>query len=165
MVDDDGPCFDRAVDLLSRRPHFAADLERKLGARGFSAAAIAQARARLERLGYLDEKATIASFVATRSRRSPSGLRKLRADLRARGADAVLVEDVLSERDSPERELETAREAAHAWCSRHPLDTRDPEAARQRLARHLERRGFATRVILAVLDACRAGEAAFGDAP
>jgi SOS response regulatory protein OraA/RecX len=140
-------CFERALDLLTRRPHFTGELERKLRQKGFSAEAIAEVIGRSKRLGYLDERSAVSGLVASRMRRSPSGVVKLRATLLARGAVAEVVEEVLSERCTPEAELVAAEAAAARWRRRNALDN-------QRLARHLSSRGFGSRVILTVLRSC-----------
>lgn len=144
---DAGGCFERALVLLTRRPHFTAELVRKLRQKGFSEQATKEAVARCQRLGYLDERAAVEGFVSQRMRRGPCGTARLRADLLARGAMADVVEGFLRDRCSEATELEAAREAAARWCRRNHLDT-------QRLARHLNGRGFASHVILSVLDSC-----------
>ena len=81
-------CMEKAVDLLSRRPHFRRQLEQKLSSRGFSSDEVETTLARLEELGYLDDVACARGFVTQRLRRGPLGRRRLRAELSRRGADA-----------------------------------------------------------------------------
>jgi regulatory protein len=138
-------CFDRAVGLLSRRAHFEAELEAKLRARRYPGGEIAQTLAKLRSLGYLDDPATAERWLAGERRRRAQGRRRLRHRLERKGVDPEVVEAALEGFDDA-TEIEEARRAADAWSARH---SPDPE----RLARHLDSRGFAKRAILVVLEA------------
>jgi regulatory protein len=135
--------FDRATTLLAARPHFAAELRRKLAARGYEDGEIEEALARLTELGYLDDEA-LASTEARRLR-DRKGLSRagVLAELArkgvGRGAAAGAVADV-----SPGDELAIARAAAERWLAG---GRRDGAA----LARHLARKGHPGHVIFRVL--------------
>jgi regulatory protein len=137
-------CFDRAVDMLGRRAHFAAELRRKLGARGYPAEEIEGTLERLRALGYLDDRATAEQWLAGELRRRPQGRRRLAHRLERKGADGETVAAALADLDESS-ELDEARRAADAWSRRRTPDPR-------RLARHLDGRGFGKRVILIVLE-------------
>jgi regulatory protein len=137
-------CYDKAVQLLAARPHFRRELEAKLQQRGYSAEEIADALARLTDQGYVDDRAAARGFVESRRGRGEGRLR-LRAELLRRGAPEEDAEEALAEL-TPEDDLSAAREAAERWEGQ---GGRDPRA----LARHLDRKGFSRRAIVAVLSA------------
>lgn len=135
-------CFDKAVDLLSRRTHFRRELSSKLSSRGYEPEEIAATVERLAGLGYLDDRQATEQFTRQKLARGPVGRRRLLADLLRRGApedDATAVLDELLPQDDREAALTAAQGSRH----------RDnPEAA----ARFLERQGFSRRAIFFVLE-------------
>jgi len=136
-------CYDKAVELLARRPHFELELKRKLETRGYPREAIEETLARLRRSGYIDDRETAAGFVSQRLSRGGLGRARLLADLRARG----VVHEVAMEAINaavPEDDLEVAREVARRWRNRGGSD---PQA----LARHLARKGFSSGSIARLL--------------
>ncbi len=135
--------YDRGLDLLARRMHFAAELRTKLGRRGYADPEVDGAIERLVAGGYLNEQEAAHMLVRSLQRRG-YGRRRFELDLRRRGADAVATGAAL-ECVGDEDEVERAGSVAARWRSTHPA--RDAAA----LARHLERRGFAPRTIGAVL--------------
>ena len=141
------PCTDKALQLLTRRPHFRRELETKLLGRGFEPEAVTRTLDRLTELRYLDEEAAVRGFVEGRLRRGPVGRRRLEADLGRRGADGETAARVLDDLVAGD-DREAALEAAHAFARGR---RRDPAA----VARHLERKGFSRRAIFAVLDELR----------
>jgi regulatory protein len=136
-------CYDKAVELLAARPHFRRELETKLAQRGFSEAEIDEALARLTEQGYLDDRAAARGFVETRVRRG-EGRARLRAELLKRGAPEEAIDEALAAL-TPEDDLPAAREAAERWQRAGGRDSRA-------LARHLERKGFSYRAIVALLN-------------
>ncbi|MCY3929488.1 MAG: regulatory protein RecX [Acidobacteria bacterium] len=135
--------YDRGLDLLARRMHFAAELRTKLARRGYPEVEVEGAMERLTAGGFLNEQEAANMLVRSLQRRG-YGRRRLELDLRRRGADAAAAGAAL-EHVGDEEELERAGSVAARWRSSHP--SRDAAA----LARHLERRGFAPRTIGAVL--------------
>ncbi len=137
--------YGKAVELLARRPHFAAEVRRKLAARGFAPEAVAGALERLAERGYLDDRAAAHAWVES-ARRRGYGPRRLRAELASRGvAEEIAREAVAAAFGAGELEAALAA-AAH-------LRGRDPAA----LARALDRKGFSKAVILEILDRLGAG--------
>lgn len=136
-------CYDKAVELLARRPHFAVELSKKLAARGYASEEVEEAVARLVAQGYLHDGATAETYVAQRQAKGPEGARRLAAELARRGAGSDEVRRAL-EAISPEDELEAARRAAEQWRRK---GGKDPAA----LARHLDRKGFTRSLIYRLL--------------
>jgi regulatory protein len=141
-------CYDKAVQLLAARPHFRAELAGKLARRGYPSGEIEDALDRLTQQGYLDDREAAAGFVEGRAARG-EGRTRLQAELAKRGASGETIEGVLA--DLPEDDLPAAREAAERWARRGGTD---PAA----LARHLARKGFSHRAIVAVLNSTPGGE-------
>ncbi len=133
----------RALDLLARRPHFRAELRRKLLARGFDAEETEAALGRAAELGYLADDRLAAEFAGELAARKGLGRAGIGRELVRRGAPAAAIEDVLAGLDDAS-EVERAREAAKRWARRGAGDAAT-------LARHLDRKGFARHVIFRVL--------------
>ena len=149
------PAYDRGLDLLARRPHFAAELAAKLAQRGYETAEVESAVERLTAAGHLNEGETAHVLVRSLKRRG-YGLRRLELDLRRRGADESAARAALESVDD-EDELERAAVVAARFRSTHP--SRDAAA----LARHLERRGFLPRTIGTVVFDTAVGGIAEGE--
>jgi regulatory protein len=134
------PCFDKACELLARRSHFRAEIERKLRQRGFDETAVSSALNRLSELGYLDDAACAHSLALGPLSRRGYGPLRMRAELERRGAPAkeaaAAVETVFVD-----GEEEAARRVAERWLSRRTAD-------RAALARHLGRKGFSSGTVL-----------------
>ncbi len=141
-------CFDKAVDLLARQPHFVRQLELKLNRRGYESEEVAATLARLAELNYLDDRRTARGYVEGRLRRGGEGIRRMRAALVRKGAGAKAVEEALEL--VPKDDLAMARRSAAAW-RRSRRGKLDPSA----LARHLDRKGFSRRSIFALVDELR----------
>ncbi len=134
-----GSAAAKALELLGRRAHFRAELEAKLAARGFPAAAVEEAMGRLAERGYLDDRAAARLWVEAAQRKG-YGPRRLRAELVRRGVEAeIAAEAVAAVIGAGERE----RALAVAGRFRGS----DPAA----LARHLDRKGFSKPIILAIV--------------
>lgn len=136
-------CYDQAVRLLARRGHFRRELMAKLVGRGHPETEVAAALDRLGREGYLDDLRTAREFIAQRLRRGPEGRNRLLAELVRRGVEGETAERALADQ-LPEDDREAARAAAERWRER---GGGDPGA----LARHLARKGFSQRAILAAV--------------
>ena len=136
-------CFDKACELLALRPHFRAELERKLGRRGHDEAAIGAALARLEELGYLDDAGCARSLAAGRLSRNGYGPLRMRAELERRGAPAAAAEEAVAAVFA-EGDEAAARLATERWLAR----LGGKPASRAALARHLSRKGFRSGTVM-----------------
>lgn len=135
--------LDKALQLVARRPHFRAELRRKLVARGFDEDEVTAALGRMTELGYLDD-AELAAREGERLReRRGLGRAGIAAELARKGAGPAEVDAALAGGDA-DSELEAARAVGKRW-----LAGRRPDAAA--LARHLDRKGYAGHVIFRVL--------------
>lgn len=126
--------LDYALRLLAGRAFSRARLREKLLAR-FPEGEVEAALARLEALGYLDDRAFAEAFVAGRPKYGPVKLRHL---LRAQGVPEAVAEEVLSQYGEEE-----ALEAALRVLRRYPRRQDQAKAVR-----FLQGRGFPLSVAL-----------------
>lgn len=134
---------DKAAQLLALRPHFRRELERKLARADYEREEIGAALDRLSRLGLLDDAALAKGFVDSVAKRKGFGRRRIAQELARRGAPEEATRVALETRSGDE-DLERAREIAVRFAEKGGTDA-------QRLARQLDRKGFAKDAIFKVL--------------
>ncbi len=136
MPDDRTEARKKAMDLLARREHGRAELERKLIAAGFDAEVAADALQRLVEEGLQSDRRFVESFVQSRINQGKGPLR-IHADLGQRGIASGLVDEVLEATDEDWYAL--ARDARLKKFGRsQPAEFRD----KARQMRFLQYRGF-----------------------
>lgn len=136
MSDDRSEARKKAMDLLARREHARAELERKLIAAGFGAHVAADALQQLAEEGLQSDRRFVESFVRSRINQGKGPLR-IHADLGQRGVAPGLVDDVLEE--AGEDWFALARNARQKKFGRsRPADFKD----KARQMRFLQYRGF-----------------------
>jgi regulatory protein len=145
---------EKAVELLARRPHCAQELRRKLVQRNFEPETVERALGWLDGRGYLDDAGFAREWVRQRLQRHPEGRVALIAGLRRRGVAREIAEEVAAELCSGKNERASA-EAALAKLSRRG-------GSADELRRALQRRGFASFLILELLRARRTTDPARG---
>ena len=128
----------RALALLSRAAHTRRGLARKLAARGFSAAAVRHALARMTELGYLDDRAFADAWLRLHAEPGTRGWKALYRGLLGRGVPRALAEQALDDLYPSDVEL------AHALRLAEGLSA-------EQAVRRLGARGFRSRAIAAVL--------------
>ena len=128
--------FDQAVRFLSYRPRSIEEVRRHLAKKKAPDSLIAIVIERLQRNEYVDDLAFARFWISNRARFKPMGSRALRFELRQKGIDDELVDDLLAELD----EEESAYRAAQARMTRYRGNTRQVFA--QKLSAMLRRRGF-----------------------
>ena len=136
MSDDRGEARKKAMDLLARREHGRAELERKLTAAGFDADVAADALQQLADDGLQSDRRFVESFVQSRISQGKGPLR-IHADLGQRGVAEGLVDAVLEEAGEDWFALASAARQKKFGRSR-PADFRD----KARQMRFLQYRGF-----------------------
>jgi regulatory protein len=143
---DAAACKARALDLLARREHSRAELQRKLTARGFGDDTVAAVLGALEASGALANARFTETFVRSRIARG-RGPARIRAELAERGVDGGKAQDVMRA-----AEVDWAAAAAAALVKKFgpgpPKDFKD----RARRARFLQYRGFDSGTIRAALE-------------
>ena len=138
--------LDYAVKLLARRPYSTSEIRRKLSSREVASPVIDEALARLERLGYVDDRAFVQYWIENRERFRPRGSRALRYELRQKGiADAVIAEALegFDQHDSAYRAAQSRlRQLRGSTTSEF----------RSKLGAYLARQGFGYDVARQVID-------------
>ena len=128
--------YDRALRFLARRARSREEVRRNLAGKGTAAPLIAHVIERLEQRGYVDDVAFAEYWLAERERSKPMASRALRYELRAKGVDDDIIDDLLSHFD----EHAAACRAAQARLPR--FRGRTQAAFRDKLSGMLRRRGF-----------------------
>src|SRR5687767_346501 len=136
-----------AADLLSRRAWTRRELATRLRRRGAPPEVATEVVEDLAGRGYVDDVQFARHWVESRAPRG-YGAGRLRAELRARGVAATIIDGALAPLASV-RTLETARAVA---LRRLPILKRGkPERVAHRLGDYLMRRGYGTSVVTRVV--------------
>ncbi len=134
-----------ALRLLAYRPRSEAELRGRLGQKAFAEAVIEETIGRLRGAGLLDDEQFARSWVERRDRTSPRSRRLIASELRARGVDAGLAAQSVTNADDEDAAY---RAAARRARSRQALPYVE---FRRRLGGFLLRRGFEYAVIKRVV--------------
>jgi regulatory protein len=145
-VDDPAVVLEAATRFLEARSRSVAEVRRRLTTAGYRSELIDGAIARLGDLGILDDEAFARAWVESRDRARPRGERALRDELRVKGVDRSIVDQVLDERRETDGEAAAPdRHAADRLIERHALALEriaDPRQRRERAYALLARNGF-----------------------
>lgn len=134
--------YQRALNLLARRDHFASELKEKLGRKGYSDDEADEAVDRCVELGLIDDRKLALRFAELRSADRGWGPRRLMAELQKRGVDSETARDAARlEDDAHETALRRALEKVERRAK--PAWWRLPEG-RARMISSLIGRGFET---------------------
>lgn len=145
--DDIAKAVEKGVDLLSYRPRSTHEIRQRLAKKGTVEVVIELAIERLERLGYLDDVAFARFWIEGRDRHKPRGHRALRYELRNKGIDEAIINDLLEEVVD---EDDAAYRAAQARIRR--MRGRSQREFKQKVGAFLQRRGFSYSAASAALE-------------
>jgi regulatory protein len=135
-IDDISRALDRAVRLLARRPYSGAEIRRHLMSKQVAPPIIEEVLARLERLGYVDDRAFAQYWIENREQFGPRGPRALQYELRQKGVSESIIQAALDDLDTHV----SAYRAAQTQVRR--LRGLSREGFRNKLGGFLARRGF-----------------------
>ena len=142
---------DRALNYLSYRPRSREEVRRYLRRKETPPEVIEAALARLDRLDYVNDRTFAGFWIETREQYSPRGARALKNELRLKGVEREVVDELVDDQQDEQRALRAGRKKALALV--HTPDM-DYATFRNRLGSFLLRRGFgydvATRTIRAL---------------
>ena len=149
--DDFEAAVEKAIRVLNAASQTRSGLARKLSRDGYGATTVEAACSRMEALGYVNDRAYAEAVVLKRQRQG-RGVKVIASELRHKGIDPELIDEILGEVD-PGAEVERAAELALRLIRRHA----DEPSVRQRehVISALMRRGFTPGVARRALD--RAG--------
>lgn len=143
--------YQAALRLLEARPRSTAEIRDRLRRKEFAPEAIDHAVERLGELGLLDDRAFAKLWVENRQTYRPRGPAALRNELRRKGVDRALVDQVLSNEaltgDPAAHAAELARSVVHKYAH---ADSR--ATFTRKLGGFLQRRGFDFETIRPIID-------------
>ncbi|MFH0915589.1 MAG: regulatory protein RecX [bacterium] len=158
LLEQDAPhrARSRALRLLAARDRSRGEVESRLRKSGFDPEVIADTVTWLEGLGYLDDGRFAATYAAERLR-AGWGERRVRAELRRKGVDRILVERSLEAEGVNAQAASEGADALLAAVRRRfgAQFATDPDAAERRLSGFLVRRGYDWEMIGRVARALR----------
>lgn len=136
----------RALNLLARRDHSVAELKKKLVARGFPAAPVAEALERLTGQGYLDDRRFAERWAESALRNGKGYGVRLLLELQRRGVAREIAAEAVSGAAAEQGEQQLlAAIVARRFAAFDPADATLNE--RRRVYAYLQRRGFSLAAI------------------
>ena len=137
--------YNRTLGLIARREHSAAELRRKLSARGYQEPIYEAVLAQLQARNLQDDSNFAEDFIASKKRRGFGPL-KITAELQQHQISRDLLRELLDEQS--EEWLDLCRQAMHRkYGNTAAADPRE----RLRRSRFLQQRGFAASMVAKVL--------------
>lgn len=130
---------DRALNYLSFRPRSREEVRRYLRRKETPPDIIEAALARLDRLDFVNDRAFASFWIETREQFNPRGSHALKNELRMKGVDRDVVEELVDDEQDEERALRAGRKKAMSLIN---LPRMDYATFRNRLGSFLQRRGF-----------------------
>lgn len=131
--------IERAINYLSFRPRSQAEVRLYLRKKETPPEIIEAVLERLNRLDYVNDRAFASFWVENREQFNPRGSRALRNELRMKGVDREIVEEMVDDEHDDELALRAGRKKASLLLQAPGMDyTR----FRSRLGGFLQRRGF-----------------------
>ena len=130
---------DRAYNYLSYRPRSREEVRRYLRRKETPPETIEAALARLDRLDLINDHTFASFWVESREQFSPRGARALKNELRMKGVEREVVEEMIDDEKDEERALRAGRKKALSLVR---IPSMDFATFRARLGSFLQRRGF-----------------------
>ena len=128
-----------AYNYLSYRPRSREEVRRYLRGKRIPPAIIDNALERLQRLDLINDQAFSSFWVENREKFSPRGARSLKNELRMKGVDREVADEMVTDENDEERALLAGHKKA---LSLMRIPTMDFATFRTRLGSFLQRRGF-----------------------
>lgn len=130
---------DRALNFLSYRPRSREEVRRYLLRKQMPPEIIESALARLDHLDYVNDRAFAGFWIENREQFSPRSSRALKSELRLKGVDREVVDELVDEEQDEARALLAGRKKALSLFHQPDMDY---ARFRERLGSFLLRRGF-----------------------
>jgi len=130
---------DRALNYLSFRPRSREEVRRYLRRKETPPAIIEAELARLDRLDFVNDRTFAEFWIGTREQFSPRGSRALKNELRMKGVERDMVDELVDDELDEERALRAGHKKATSLVN---IPTMDYATFRNRLGSFLQRRGF-----------------------
>ena len=130
---------DRALNYLSFRPRSREEVRRYLKKKETPPELIDTVLERLDRLDFVNDRAFATFWIESREHFNPRGSNVLKSELRMKGVDRDVVDELVSDEQDEERALVAGRKKAASLVR---LPDMDFKTFRTRLSSFLQRRGF-----------------------
>ncbi len=130
---------DRALNYLSFRPRSREEVRRYLRRKETPPEIIEAALARLDRLDFVNDRAFAEFWIETRGQFNPRGAHALKNELRMKGVEREVVDELVDDEQDEERALRAGRKKAMSLVN---VPNMDYARFRNRLGPFLQRRGF-----------------------
>ncbi|MFS8500472.1 MAG: regulatory protein RecX [Caldicoprobacter sp.] len=131
--------YQMALRYLGFRSRTQKEVEEHLKRKGFDEEAIEKAMEKLKGYGFVDDRAFALSWVNSRLRNNPKGKAAMVWELRQKGVDAGLIDEVMGS-ISEEQEEAVANRLAQKYYERYK--GADEKERAHKVAQALLRRGF-----------------------
>ena len=135
---------DRALNYLSFRPRSREEVRRYLQRKETPPYVIDAALERLDRLNFVNDRAFVEFWVENRDKFNPRGSRALKNELRLKGVERDIVDELVDKDGDEELALRAARKKAASLAHTPGMDY---ATFRNRLGAFLQRRGFGYEVV------------------
>jgi regulatory protein len=135
---------DRALNYLSFRPRSREEVRRYLQRKETPPYVIDAALERLDRLNFVNDRAFVEFWVENREKFNPRGSRALKNELRLKGVERDIVDELVDKDGDEELALRAARKKAASLTHTPGMDY---ATFRNRLGAFLQRRGFGYEVV------------------
>lgn len=130
---------DRALNYLSFRPRSREEVRRYLKRKETPPELIDVVLARLDKLNFVNDRTFATFWVESREQFNPRGSRALKNELRMKGVEREVVDEMVSDEKDEERALMAGRKKALSIVR---IPNMDYKTFRTRLGSFLQRRGF-----------------------
>ncbi|HVU68172.1 MAG TPA: RecX family transcriptional regulator [Ktedonobacteraceae bacterium] len=141
---------ERAINYLSFRPRSQAEVRRYLRKKETPPDIIEAVLERLQRLDYVNDRSFASFWVENRERFNPRGAQALRNELRMKGVEREVVEEIVDDEQDEELALRAASRKAALLLQTPGIDY---STFRNRLGGFLQRRGFSYEIVARVVRA------------
>ena len=135
---------DRALNFLSYRPRSREEVRRYLRRKETPPEIIETALARLDRLDFVNDRTFAGFWIESREHFSPRGARELKNELRMKGVERDVVDELVNDEQDEERALRAGRKKAMTLVNTTNIDY---ATFRNRLGSFLQRRGFGYQIV------------------
>src|SRR5216684_8599505 len=135
---------DRALNYLSFRPRSREEVRRYLRRKETPPEIIEAALARLDRLDFVNDRAFAEFWIETRGQFNPRGAHALKNELRMKGVEREVVDELVDDEQDEERALRAGRKKAVSLVN---IPHMDYATFRNRLGSFLQRRGFGYEIV------------------
>jgi len=135
---------DRALNFLSYRPRSREEVRRYLRRKETPPEIIETALARLDRLDFVNDRTFAGFWIESREHFSPRGARALKNELRMKGVERDVVDELVNDEQDEERALRAGRKKAMTLVNTTNIDY---ATFRNRLGSFLQRRGFGYQIV------------------